>query len=43
MSVEEEIAKTERHLAELKKKRDAEKEDSDSDIECIEVLLLFTN
>ena len=43
MSVEDEIARTKRRLAELEKQKAASKEDSDSDIECIEVRLIKSN
>ena len=37
MSIEEEIARTKQRLAALEKQRIGGNEDSDSDIECIEV------
>ena len=43
MSVEDEIARTKQRLAELEKQKAASKEDSDSDIECIEVKIIRSN
>ena len=43
MSVEEEIARTKLRLAALERKKAAAGDDSDSDIECIEVGQNITN